>query len=147
MDVEGMLATVQHTQLIRFKNAGIVDRQKMISCEYAELLQKIGQLFSQLEQNEIENFTNYQAALKSFLSVALICKWGYQLLIDESVEQRLLKQNAQSSTDQIYLTMVELLSKSYQQKSQTAFVHAWHIFIKFGIANLKIDLKNILKSE
>lgn len=143
MDVEKMLAAVQHTQSIRFETAGVVDRQKMISREYVELLQKIGQLFLQLEQNKIENFTNYQAALKSFLSAALVCKWGYQLLIDEKVEQRLLKQNPKSSTDQIYLTIVELLSKSYQQKSQTAFVHAWHIFIKFGLTNLKVNFKKI----
>jgi hypothetical protein len=145
MDVRKMLSLVQQAQLAQSKAQGEIDPQKRLPQEYAELQQKLAALFANLKQTDATTtFSDYQATLAAFLTIALNYKWGYQLLIDQKLEEKLNQQQLKVSTEQVYLTLVELLSRSYQEKNQAAFVHAWHIFIKFGLTDLKINFTKIL---
>ncbi len=90
------------------------------------------------ENNKEEILTQYCHAMRYFLEIGNAKKWTYLLLLeDEELEQMQAKWQS-SSYNKVYLIMQQQLNKCYFENKKEYLVHAWHIFVKFGINELKL---------
>ncbi len=78
----------------------------------------------------------YCNALQAFLQIANERKWTYKMLVDDELLAQIEQKWASQSLNTVYLILEQQLNKSYFENNQAAFVHAWHIFLKFGLVDL-----------
>ena len=118
-----------------FKPLGVSEQEKEASL-YGDLSVALAILAEKTDSDS--KLATYCRALLAFLGVANEKKWTYLLLLSpEGLKQ--FKQKWQTkSFSKIYLILQQQLMKSYFERRSDYFVHAWRIFIKFGLVELNL---------
>lgn len=97
---------------------------------YAELELDLADFFRNSKETSLER---YCVVLKDFLAIANETKWLYLLLLDEQQLAQLATKWPARSLNVLYLILQQQVNKSYFERKSEPLVHAWHMFIKFGL--------------
>lgn len=97
---------------------------------YAELELNLATFFRSPKE---ERLKRYCIVLKDFLAIANETKWLYLLLLDEQQIAQFSTKWQTRSLNVLYLILQQQVNKSYFERKSEPLVHAWHIFIKYGL--------------
>ena len=138
-----MLSAVQQSRFERQIKSGREESRSNLAAQYFNLKWQLTFFFKNLSADKQAAFENYLKTAQAFLEIGLTKKWGYYLLISQEKEDFLLQQKEVSEFEDLYLTLDHLINISYFDRRQAAYVHAWHIFLKFGLGDLNFSAKEI----
>ncbi len=138
-----MLAVVQQKKLNEFAKNGESDAASRLPSEYMVLKSRLAKLFYNAANHQTKIQTDYLAVMEAILNIALTNKWGFQLLLSQEKEDFLINQKEILSLAKTYLTLDHLINQSYFTRQQTTLVHAWHIFIKYGLVDLHFSIQEL----
>lgn len=138
-----MLSAVQQKRFAKQIKNGNEESSPNLAAQYFNLKWQLALFFKNLTADKQTVFENYLKVTRVFLEIGLTKKWGYYLLISKEKEDFLLQQKEVSELDDLYLTLDHLINISYFDRRQAAYVHAWHIFLKFGLDDLNFSAKEI----
>lgn len=96
-------------------------------------------------KNEI-NYNLEENCTKIFIDFILVASrqnWSKELAFDEENLYKLASIKLGNKKANFNLSIKNMLMKSYYEKNSQYFVHAWKMFLKVLVSDLKIDLKNI----
>ncbi|PWG00938.1 hypothetical protein [Levilactobacillus bambusae] len=91
------------------------------------------------EANVSEISQRYAAGLIGFLLIAAKQTWSQVIVMKPDDYQRLLKTKVSSDWDEHYLITKRLIFNSYFEHRQDDFRHAWRLYLKFGLVDLKLS--------
>lgn len=149
MDIKNLTDTIRHLEVGRaYRVEQKVPANKLMNT-YFDLNLNLGLLFEKaltgekITGNSDELLDLYCDALVSFLQIANNKKWTYLLLVSDEELGSLKEKWQTASFAKIYLILQKLLNQSYFEHQDKSFQHAWHIFLKFGIVELKFTITQI----
>lgn len=91
------------------------------------------------DQQKHAILSSYCCTLRYFLEIASSNNCPHQMFLTEEELQRFASQWKSDSGNKVYLIIQQQLNQSYFNRNNNAFIHAWHLFIKFGINELNLD--------
>ncbi|WP_413627252.1 hypothetical protein R4B61_05405 [Fructilactobacillus vespulae] len=79
--------------------------------------------------------------LKDFFLMASICNWTDIFELSEKEQKRLqiLPVDDKAKLDTLYLSIKNMILKSFYEKDKTSFRHGWILFYKWIFSDLKFD--------
>lgn len=86
---------------------------------------------------------NYVKTLRDFLLIANLQSWTDIINVDEQTLNKLSAMKKTDDLNSLYLSMLNMLLKSYYEKSKIGYKHAWTLFLKFGIVDLGFQAEEI----
>lgn len=119
------------------------DRERMnglyadLTCSWCDLIEVSGGG----EDDAVYNA--YAEVLLGFFMIANEKKTTYKLLVPSDELENMKVKWKSSSFNAVCLIMQQQLLKSHFEHSVDAFVHAWHIVLKFGLTDLGLDEERI----
>lgn len=138
-----MLAIVQQEKLTEFAKNGESDAAGRLPTEYMILKVRLAEFFNNTANHHTDLQVDYLVVVEAILRIALTNKWGFQLLLSPKKEDFLIKQKEVRSLAKTYLTLDHLINQSYFNRQPTPLVHAWHIFIKYGLVDLHFSVSEL----
>ena len=85
----------------------------------------------------------YLALIDKFFLVAAKQTWSHLIVMTpDGLDELATKQLARSLNQQALAT-TQFLLKSYFERQQAAFEHAWHLVLKWGLVDLKLKPETI----
>ncbi|KRM18771.1 hypothetical protein FC40_GL000554 [Ligilactobacillus hayakitensis DSM 18933 = JCM 14209] len=122
----------------------IFNEQERISAGYTSLNVYLARTMQKVKTNDKDSLLeNYCRTLTFFIEIADQMKWTYLLLLDDEKINNFKSKWKAKSFNIVYLITQQQLNKAYFQRDSNAFVHAWHLFIKFGLLELNLSEKEI----
>lgn len=109
---------------------------------YAELELNLAAFFRSPKEEQLKR---YCIVLKDFLAIANETKWLYLLLLDEQQIAQFATKWQARSLNVLYLILQQQVNKSYFERKSGPLVHAWHIFIKYGLVEAGFTPEQIEK--
>jgi hypothetical protein len=92
----------------------------------------------------------YTVALQWMLIFSARKQWTHLVVMDKDVYQRLLAADPVDKgtvADQQYLAIKQFMFSAYTTHQQDDYRHAWHLFLKWGLVDLKLTEKEIMKAH
>ncbi|GAJ25414.1 dimeric dUTPase [Liquorilactobacillus sucicola DSM 21376 = JCM 15457] len=105
---------------------------------YLELNNRLAILFSRAaaEKETAALLESYCDVLCAFFRVGNHQKWTYLMLLsDEQIEQ-LQHKWVSRSLAKLFMILQQQLNKSFFERQNRPFQHAWHLLLKFGLVEL-----------
>lgn len=122
----------------------IFNEQERVSAGYASLNVYLAKTMEMVKQNNRDRLLdNYCKTLTFFIEIADQMKWVYLLLLDDEKINNFKSKWKAKSFNTVYLITQQQLNKAYFQRDSNAFVHAWHLFVKFGLLELNFSEREI----
>ncbi|MFT8493245.1 hypothetical protein [Liquorilactobacillus satsumensis] len=141
MDVKKMLDSARLQTELLVENTPISKRPAALFCELnLDLAVLFNAYFEQKPAAFLPDFCKVTAL---FLRIANEKKWTYLLLLPDEKLTYLEQKPVSRFVADDYLIMQKLLNNSYFKRRSAAFVHAWHIFVKFGLVDLGFSAAEI----
>lgn len=83
--------------------------------------------------------------MQDFILLSTICNWTDELSISEKETKRLtiLPKDDKNQLNILYLSIENMLLKSFYEKDVIAFRHAWILFLKWGKTDLNFTENEI----
>ncbi|CAJ2234823.1 hypothetical protein BGL41_00475 [Fructilactobacillus sanfranciscensis] len=83
--------------------------------------------------------------MQDFILLSTICNWTDKLSISEKETKRLtiLPKDDKNQLNILYLSIENMLLKSFYEKDVIAFCHAWILFLKWGKTDLNFTENEI----
>lgn len=135
MDITKMLTFARNHPLRPLLPSKTFSEKEQLAGQYVLVIYYLGQLMGSIQANQVA-LQAYCNALQAFLQIANERKWTYKMLVDDELLAQIEQKWASQSLNTVYLILEQQLNKSYFENNQAAFVHAWHIFLKFGLVDL-----------
>lgn len=92
----------------------------------------------------------YVVALQWMLIFSARKQWTHLVVMKKADYQRLLDAKASDKAtiaDQQYLAIKQFMFSAYSTHQQEYYRHAWHLFLKWGLVDLKISEEEIMKAH
>ena len=139
MDFSQMLSKARRVGLENYLAQKDFSDKEVLGQAYVNWQVAQGQLIQAIKQDESQLLEAYGNLLLAFCRIANSRQWAYKLLIEpDQLAQFKAKWQAPSQTS-VFLIMNKLINKSFFENDMEAFSHAWHIIIKYGLVELKLD--------
>lgn len=80
----------------------------------------------------------YVTTMTAFFNVAARQTWSHLIVMGDDELTNLMAKRPAKSLSQQYLAIRHFVDQALFERQQTAFEHAWHLFLKWGLVDLKL---------
>ncbi|GAA3614996.1 hypothetical protein [Secundilactobacillus similis] len=80
----------------------------------------------------------YVTTMTAFFNVAARQTWSHLIVMNDDQLTALMAKRPAKSLSQQYLAIRHFVDQALFERQQTAFEHAWHLFLKWGLVDLKL---------
>ncbi|KRL01327.1 hypothetical protein FC81_GL001470 [Liquorilactobacillus capillatus DSM 19910] len=84
-----------------------------------------------------ELLTYYCDVLYAFCRVGNQRKWTYLMLLSDEQTIQLQQKWASQAVAKLFMILQQQLNKSFFERQNQPFLHAWHLLLKFGLVELE----------
>ncbi|WP_311407042.1 dUTPase [Liquorilactobacillus uvarum] len=118
--------------------AGKFTDEEKAAVLYLELNSALAVLFSKTAEKMegTEVLASYCDVLCAFCRVGNYQKWTYLMLLSDEETDRMRQKWTSHSFAKLFMILQQQLNKSFFERQNEPFLHAWHILIKFGLVEL-----------
>lgn len=97
---------------------------------------RLGETTAPVEHDQL--VTQYAMTMTTFFNVAARQTWSHLIVMTDDQLLSLTKKRPAKSASQQYLAIRHFIDQSLFERQQAAFEHAWHLFLKWGLVDLKL---------
>lgn len=124
-----------------FEDRSLVEKftdEEKIAILYLKLNNTLAVLFSKTAQKmkDTDILASYCDVLCAFCRVGNHQKWTYLMLLSDEETDRLRQKWVSHSFANLFMILQQQLNKSFFERQNEPFLHAWHILLKFGLVEL-----------
>ena len=97
----------------------------------------LASLFQKIQLNQDKLLDEYCEGLRDFLEIANFKEWAYIMLVDKDEVKKITQKCQSDSLATVYLIIQQQINKCYFEHQSQFLVHAWHIYLKLGLVDLR----------
>lgn len=147
MDISRMLSVARQSRFPKILPAKKITPDEKhknlivnINLSLSDLFKKI-----QLQSSREELLESYCYGIRDFLELSNFKEWSYLMLMDDNDLCQLAQKWKSDSLATVYLSIQQQIGKCYLNHQSQALIHAWHIYLKLGLVDLRFNEHEIEK--
>lgn len=136
MNFVKMASHARHNRFPSFLPVQRMTEKEKAGILYVGITAALGDLAKAYRGSQAEKLDAYCAVLRYFLEIGSDRQWLYKMLLSDEELQAMQEKWQAPSINTVFLILEQQLLNCYFKHQEAAFLHAWHILIKFGLVEL-----------
>lgn len=145
MDINSMLSVARQSQFPKM----LPSKKVTIDEKYKNLVVNanlsLSTLFKDIQSQESKKrlLESYCYGIRDLLELSNFKEWSYLMLMSDDDVHQISQKWKSESLATVYLSIQQQIGKSYLNRQSQALVHAWHMYLKLGLVDLKFSESEI----